>query len=135
MNYGKMKIHIDTNIYSNAVKGNPIAQTLLQRAEEISLSPIVIAEIISGFKLGNKESENRKKFYQFLDSPRVIVSKIGEMTAEHYSNIIFQLRKSGKPIPTNDIWIAAKSMEEGKPLASLDKHFHFIKGLLLISEI
>ena len=83
-------------------------------------------------KLGTKEEQNKNEFYEFLDSPRLSVFEIGEMTAEHYSNIFLQLKKSGKPIPTNDIWIAASAMENGMPLATFDKHFSNIQGLLLV---
>ena len=83
-------------------------------------------------KLGTKEEQNNNEFYEFLDSPRLSVFEIGEMTAEHYSNIFLQLKKSGKPIPTNDIWIAASAMENGMPLATFDKHFSNIQGLLLV---
>ena len=83
-------------------------------------------------KLGTKEEQNKNEFYEFLDSPRLSVFEIGEMTAEHYSNIFLQLKKSGKPIPTNDIWIAASAMENGMPLATFDKIFTNIQGLLLV---
>ena len=102
------------------------------KAEEILINPIVIAEMLIGFKLGTKEEQNKNEFYEFLDSPRLSVFEIGEMTAEHYSNIFLQLKKSGKPIPTNDIWIAASAMENGMPLATFDKHFSNIQGLLLM---
>ena len=83
-------------------------------------------------KLGTKEEQNKNEFYEFIDSPRLSVFEIGEMTAEHYSNIAIQLKKSGKPIPTNDIWIAASAMENGMPLATFDKHFSNFQGLLLV---
>ena len=105
------------------------------KAEEILINPIVIAEILIGFKLGTKEEQNKNEFYEFyefLDSPRLSVFEIGEMTTEHYSNIFLQLKISGKPIPTNDIWIAASAMENGMPLATFDKHFSNIQGLLLV---
>ena len=127
-----MKIWIDTNIYSNTLKNFQSATEILEIAENIFISPIVIAELLSGFKYGSRENENRSKFNQFLDSPRVTISTIGEFTAEHYANIFLQLKKYGKPIPTNDIWIAACAMENGMPLATFDKHFSNIQGLLLV---
>jgi predicted nucleic acid-binding protein len=102
------------------------------KAEEILINPIVIAEMLIGFKLGTKEEQNKNESYEFLDSPRLSVIEIGEMTAEHYSNIFLQLKKSGKPIPTNDIWIAASAMENDMPLATFDKHFSNIQGPLLV---
>ena len=102
------------------------------KAEEILINPIVIAEMLIGFKLGTKEEQNKNEFYEFLNSPRLSVFEIGEMTAEHYSNIFLQLKKSGKPIPTNDIWIAASDMENGIPLATFDKIFTNIQRLVLV---
>ena len=83
-------------------------------------------------KLGTKEEQNKNEFYEFIDSPRLSVFEIGEMTAAHYSNIFLQLKKPGKPIPTNDNWIAASAMENGMPLATFDKNFTNIQGLLLV---
>ena len=102
------------------------------KAEEILINPIVIAEMLIGFKLGTKEEQNKNEFYEFIDSPRLSVFEIGEMTAAHYSNIFLQLKKSGKPIPTNDNWIAASAMENGMPLVTFDKIFTNIQGLLLV---
>ena len=132
MNCGIMKIHIDTNTFSYAKRGNLSAQSILKKAEEILISPIVIAEILIGFKLGTKEVQNKNEFYEFLDSPRLSVFEIGEMTVEHYSNIFLQLKISGEPITTNNIWIAASAMENGMPLTTYDKHFSNIQGLLLV---
>ena len=62
MNCGIMKIHIDTNIFSYAKRGNLSAQSILKNAEGILISPIVIAEILIGFKLGTKEEQNKNDF-------------------------------------------------------------------------
>ena len=55
-------------------------------------------------------------------------------TAEFYALIVKQLREKGKPIPTNDIWIAASAMRHSLALISHDRHFEAIKGLLLTKE-
>lgn len=106
--------------------------TLKKVSKKTSLSINQLILNILREKLGTKEEQNKNEFYEFLDSPRLSVIEIGEMTAEHYSNIFLQLKKSGKPIPTNDIWIAASAMENGMPLATFDKHFSNIQGLLLV---
>ena len=56
---------------------------------------------------------------------------ITTVTAEFYSLIINQLRQKGTPIPTNDIWIAAITMEHGATLATDDSHFSRIEGIIL----
>ena len=86
---------------------------------------------MTGFRGGGKEQKNRKELHQFLDSPRVSLYPVNEETAEQYSAILTQLKKQGTPVPTNDIWIAAAAFQNGLQLYTLDKHFHYIDGLLL----
>ena len=118
-------------IYSHALKGDPEVVQVLRQVLHIGISVVSIGELLSGFKDGNKEQENRKELGIFLDSPRVTLYAIDEYTADYYCTIINQLRKLGTPIPTNDIWIAAAAFQHGLQLYTLDKHFHIIEGLLL----
>jgi tRNA(fMet)-specific endonuclease VapC len=125
------KIIIDTNIYSCALRGDPEIVQVLRQVSHIGLSAISIGELLSGFKGGNRETENRKELGIFLDSPRVALYSIDEYTAEFYCSIINQLKILGTSIPTNDIWIAAVAFQHGLQLFTLDKHFSHIEGLLL----
>jgi tRNA(fMet)-specific endonuclease VapC len=127
------KILIDTNIYSSALRGDSEVVEVLRKALHIGISVITIGELLSGFKSGNKEKENRRELGIFLDSPRVSLYSVDEYTAEYYCSILNQLKNSGTPIPTNDIWIAAAAFQHGLPLYTLDKHFFHVEGLLLIS--
>ena len=126
------KILIDTNIYSHAMKGDPDTIAILQRTQKIVISAISIGELISGFKGGSRESENRAELEEFLDSPRVQIYCIDEDTAEFYADILSRLRENGKPIPTNDIWIASVARQHGLKVFSKDQHFKYISGLMLI---
>ncbi|MBU0673304.1 MAG: type II toxin-antitoxin system VapC family toxin [Proteobacteria bacterium] len=125
------RILIDTNIYSNALRGNNEVVAVLQRASLIGISAISIGELYSGFLAGTREKTNREELDQFLDSPRVVIYPADESTAEYYSSTLNQLKSQGTPIPTNDIWIAATAFQHGLQLYTLDNHFHHIKGLLL----
>jgi len=60
----------------------------------------------------------------------VKIYPVGERTAEFYGEIDKNLRTQGTPVPTNDIWIAAAAQENGFVLASHDRHFEAIQGLL-----
>ncbi len=124
-------IVIDTNIYSFAMNNDSVAVEILKRAEKVYISSIVIGELLSGFKFGTMEEKNMKLFNEFLDSPRVETVDITENTAIHYSQIFLDLKEAGSPIPTNDIWIAAVAKEKGTYLATADKHFKAVPGLLL----
>ncbi len=125
------KIIIDTNIYSNLLRGNNEVVGILQQVSYIGIAVISIGELLSGFKAGNRIKENRNQLGQFLDSPRVTICQVDIDTAEHYSAILNKLKKNGTPIPTNDIWIAAVALQHGLPLYTLDKHFSYVEGLLL----
>ena len=125
------KILIDTNIYSCALRGDSEVVQVLRQVLHIGISVVSVGELLSGFRGGNKEQENRKELSVFLDSPRVTLYGIDEYTAEYYCSIINQLKKLGTPIPTNDIWIAAAAFQHGLQLYTLDKHFCNIDGLLL----
>jgi predicted nucleic acid-binding protein len=127
------RILIDTNIYSHALRGTPEVVPLLQNASEIGICAISIGELLSGFKSGRREKENRAELEEFLDAPRVRLYNIDETTAEFYANILDQLRKKGTPIPTNDIWIGAVAFQHGLKLYSKDEHFEFIPGLIIVS--
>lgn len=128
------RLLIDTNIYSNLLKGEKEIFAILQKTNEIGIASISIGELLSGFKGGSKEQQNRKELEEFLDSPRVTVYSIDEFTADFYAEILHGLRKTGKPIPTNDIWIAATAFQYGLKLYSKDEHFKYIAGLSLLQD-
>jgi len=125
------RILIDTNIYSGALRGEAEIVAALRQVSHIGISSISIGELLSGFKAGKKEKENRQELGQFLDSLRVTLYTVDEGTAEYYSSILNQLKNGGKPIPTNDIWIAAVAFQHGLPLYTRDNHFSNVEGLIL----
>ena len=126
------KILIDTNIYSNAFRGEKTSVSILQRHEYILMSPIVVGELLAGFKRGNREENNKMQLKDFLVQERVKEIPITSETADIFAFILNNLRKQGTPVPANDIWIAAQTMENGAALATNDRHFEAIKGLILL---
>ncbi len=126
-----MRIILDTSAYSHAMRGFPSAVSVLRKARDILVCPVVIGELLAGFKRGSREGENREGLREFLARERVRVVGVGEQTAEFYALIIDRLRGAGSPIPTNDIWIGASAMEHGAAVATADAHFTSIDGLLV----
>jgi len=129
---GMRRLLIDTNIYSYALRGDDDVVEVLRKAEEIGFSVISIGELLSGFKGGGKERKNREELEKFLDSPRVVVYSVNEDTSEFYAEILNNLRGIGRPVPTNDIWIAAVAFQNGLKLFTKDMHFKDIAGLSLV---
>ncbi|MBI5076060.1 MAG: type II toxin-antitoxin system VapC family toxin [Nitrospirae bacterium] len=125
------KILIDTNAYAAFKKNEAHAVTTLTLVEYIGFNIIVLGELFSGFKGGTKEAKNKAELEQFLDSPRVNVIQIDEETAEFYARIYWDLKRKGKPVPTNDLWVAASAMRHGLALFTYDEHFDNIDGLIL----
>ena len=121
---------IDTNIYTYALKGDDEVVSVLQRANKIGISVISMGELLSGFKAGNREEKNINEMEAFLDSERVVIYPVDDETAEFYAEILNSLKKKGKPVSTNDIWIAATAFQHGLKLFTKDQHFRHIAGLI-----
>jgi tRNA(fMet)-specific endonuclease VapC len=52
-------------------------------------------------------------------------------TARQYGRIKNALRARGRPIPDNDIWIAAIALQHDLTLLSRDRHFGAVAGLVV----
>lgn len=126
-----MKLLIDTNAYSLVVSKQASIIKILEEVQHIYMSSIVIGELLYGFYNGTKFSENYNILVDFLQESYVTVLPVGEVTADYFGRISSQLRKSGKKIPTNDIWIAAHTFEAEATLLTFDKHFQHIADLPL----
>jgi predicted nucleic acid-binding protein len=125
------RIIIDTNFYTAFKRNDPDALKLLQRAEYIGVNSVILGELLAGFRCGNKERQNRLELDQFLDSARVTTIAVDDETAEFYAQVFSELRQKGRPIPSNDLWLAASALQHGLALATFDDHFSSISGLLL----
>ena len=123
---------IDTNVYCNAFRGMEYGKCVFKKFDKILMSPIVLGELMYGFLLGSRKHDNLKQLDLFIKKPRVTCLEITLETSRRFSQIIAELKISGNPIPTNDIWIAASAFEHGAYLASEDAHFKNIKGLYIV---
>jgi tRNA(fMet)-specific endonuclease VapC len=129
------RIAIDTNVYTAFKCNDQAVIKAFRDCDLIGVDITVVAELFSGFFLGGKEKKNREELEGFLNSPRVELLPHDLETAEYYALIVRRLKAKGRPIPTNDIWIAASAMKHGLALYSFDTHFQEIEGLLLLSAI
>ena len=125
-----MKLLMDTSAYV-AFKRNILdVVEIIVGAELILFSPVVLGELMFGFRYGAKFQENMNDLNEFLQHEAVEIVLIDKITSDRYSRIAVQLKRNGTPIPTNDIWIAAQSMEHGAELITSDRHFEKINGLV-----
>ena len=126
-----MSVALDTNAYSDFMRGVSERVRVVRTAARIYMPLIVLGELRAGFAAGSREQENLETLRKFLASPRVAVLSPDETTTEHYARIFVQLRKKGAGIPTNDLWIAALARQHDVDLCSSDAHFQHVEGLRL----
>ncbi len=125
-----MKLILDTTAYVGFKRNIVDAVEFVTHAKHIIFSPVVLGELMFGFRNGSKFKENMKDLNAFLAHETVELAGIGKITADRYSRIATQLKRHGTPIPSNDIWIAAQAMEHGAELITSDRHFEKIPGLV-----
>ena len=121
---------LDTSAYVGFKRNAVEAVEIIVKAELIIFSPVVMGELMFGFRNGTRFKENMDDLDRFLKHEAVDLMPIGKITSDRYSRIAVKLRQQGTPIPTNDIWIAAQAMEQGAELITSDQHFDKISGLV-----
>jgi tRNA(fMet)-specific endonuclease VapC len=122
---------LDTNALSAAADLDPDALEVVAHAERLAVPVIVLGE----YRMGIAQSRRRNEYESWLREwiGAVTVLEIDEETADHYAAIGLELKKSGKPIPANDLWIAALCRQHSLPLLSRGRHFDGVKGLKRIN--
>ena len=118
---------LDTNALSAAADREPAAMEVVASAERLAIPVIVLGE----YRLGIAQSRRRKDYENWLREwiSAVTILDIDEKTTRQYAAIGLELKRIGKPIPTNDLWIAALCRQHGLPLLSRDRHFDLVTGV------
>lgn len=125
-----MNVALDTNAYSDFMRGDAARVEILRAARSIFMPLIVLAELRAGFAAGNQESANAANLQRFLSSPRVSILVPDELTTHHYAQLFLQLRNKGTSIPTNDLWIASLAIQHSLVLCTSDRHFRRISQVV-----
>lgn len=93
----------------------------------IHLSSITIGELFYGAYKSNKIASNIQRIREIESISTIIVCDA--ITGDYYGQIKQSLKRKGRPIPENDIWIAATAMQHSLTLISRDAHFSEVDGL------
>ncbi|MFY9825552.1 MAG: type II toxin-antitoxin system VapC family toxin [Thermoanaerobaculia bacterium] len=118
---------LDTNAVSALFVGDSALGKVLGRDQRHHLPVIVIGEYRYGL-LGSRLRVELEKLLANL-SRESFVLPVDETTAETYAEVRDELRKNGRPIPENDIWIAALARQHHLPVVSRDDHFDYVPEL------
>ena len=123
------KYLLDTNIVIAIFAGDPNVLEPLIQSNEVFLPTIVLGELYYGARKSTHVDSNISRIDEIAASSALLGCDID--TSRHYGRIKNLLRTKGRPIPENDIWIAAVAQQHGLTLVSRDAHFHQVDALLL----
>lgn len=123
------KFLLDTNIVIALFKNDNLVINKITEAKEIFISNITVGEMYFGAYKSSKVENNIKQIDSFVASNKIL--NCDSTTAKHYGQIKNKLKIKGKPIPENDVWIAAIAMQYDLILVSRDKHLQEIENLSL----
>ena len=121
----KCALLLDANAIISLFDGSdPDLERVLCDAEELVVPVVAYAEVVAGTESGTKRARATVDALSTLMSmPNTRLLPVSEATVRYYSKTYNLLKKNGTPIPTNDIWIAASTLEAGGVLFTHDRHF------------
>ena len=118
---------LDTNAVSALADGEPGVVAECARVSEAAIPVIVLGE----FRYGIAQSRRRRQYERWLSELLDVVQvlEINEETAVRYADLRLELKKSGSPLPANDVWVAALCRQYARPILSRDRHFDVVRRL------
>ncbi len=119
---------LDTNALSAFVDGDPGVGRALRGVSWAAIPVIALGE----FRYGIAESRHRATYEAWLEENLAYfhVLAVTDQTTVTYAELRLNLKRSGRPIPANDTWIAALALQHGLPVLSRDAHFDEVPGMV-----
>lgn len=124
-----MRLCVDTSAYSHFKRGHADAIDAIGHASWLGLPVVVLGELRTGFALGARARQNEAELQSFLATSVVRVLDVDDEASRIYAEIVGAQRRAGRPLPTNDLWIAAVAAREGVPVLTFDEHFGEIERI------
>jgi tRNA(fMet)-specific endonuclease VapC len=121
---------LDTNVAIALLNAEPGIEQSLQPFVRLCLPAIVVGEPLFGALNSNHPAENLDRVQKLIDRSETL--DVTAATARVYAELRIDLKRKGRPIPENDLWIAAAAVEHALPLATRDFHFSQIERLSLL---
>ena len=123
---------VDTNVLIGMFAHGDTAPEAFKGYDRILLPSIVIGEYRAGITESRAGRESARKLAFFRGHNTVDTVSITDRTSELYAKVFQALKECGRPIPQNDMWIAASSLEHCADLATYDEHFKAVPMLSVI---
>ncbi|MBL8830068.1 MAG: type II toxin-antitoxin system VapC family toxin [Planctomycetaceae bacterium] len=122
---------MDTNVVIALLKRESQVLHQFNASVRVMLPAPVVGELKYGALLSSRSQESLDRIDELVASCEILSVDLN--TAPHYASIKRALRDSGRPIPENDIWIAALARQYDLPLVTRDAHFQVIHDIQLLS--
>jgi tRNA(fMet)-specific endonuclease VapC len=123
------RVTIDTNIVIALFQKEPKVRKHLAKATEVFITSIVLGELFYGAFKSSHVDANIARINEFAQHSAILVCD--SITAQHYGSIKSILKAKGRPIPENDIWIAALCEQHNLVIASRDEHFKEVESITI----
>jgi len=121
---------LDTNVITKLLDKDPAAISLVQKIEKPFTSLIVAGELYFAALNSSRIDINLEKVKEALSCLGIIL--LDDKVCMSYAKIKMEFKKKGKPIPDNDIWIAACACVHDLSVATFDHHFSEISQIELL---
>lgn len=112
---------LDANVAIAILAGDIDLAARRESGAEVFLCPTALGELYFGAQKSGRTRDNLARVDAFAAVCPLLLVDLE--TARHYGILRNELRKKGRPIPENDIWIAATARRHGLILATRDGHF------------
>ncbi|MEQ9548361.1 MAG: type II toxin-antitoxin system VapC family toxin [Coleofasciculus sp. G3-WIS-01] len=122
---------LDTNIIIALFADEVAVKNSLIQADEIFVPSIAVGELCYGAKKSGHSKENLERIEELIANSTVL--GCDTQTARHYGDVKNKLRLKGRPLPENDIWIAALALQYNLTLVTRDGNFQEIENLLTVA--
>ena len=121
---------LDTNIIIGLFAGQASIINNLQQSDEIFIPSIALGELHYGAWKSGRVQQNLERIEELVVD--VTIFDCDSATARQYGDVKNRLRLKGRPLPENDIWIAALALQHDLVLVTRDAHFQHVEGLQTI---
>lgn len=118
---------LDTNIIIALFANEAIVKTNLAQANEVFVPSFVIGELCYGARKSGRVQANLARIDELVASSTILGCDVE--TARQYGEVKNKLRLKGRPLPGNDVWIAALALQHTLILVTPDAHFQEVESL------
>jgi tRNA(fMet)-specific endonuclease VapC len=122
------RVLLDTSVIIAHFRNEQSVSERLLDAALLFVPITALGELYTGaFRKKQNQDKALETIEDFVSSVKLL--RPDHNTARHYGELRSQVMSKGKPIPDNDLWIAATAVQYGIPLANRDPHFDEIDSL------